>query len=98
MFNLVRRATTATRVPLRQFRTAVPAAFRIGDVLPNFTAETTEGEIDFHQWIGNDWALLVSVRDFLFFSGLNFLTCFWVFSIPLISLQFALLNWPSLEN
>lgn len=33
---------------------------RIGDTAPNFTAETTEGTIDFHQWIGNGWAVLYS--------------------------------------
>ena len=33
---------------------------RIGDEAPNFTAETTEGEINFHQWIGDGWALLFS--------------------------------------
>jgi len=38
---------------------------RIGDEAPNFTAETTEGEINFHQWIGNGWALLFShPKDF----------------------------------
>ena len=26
---------------------------RIGDEAPNFTAETTEGKIDFHEWIGD---------------------------------------------
>lgn len=35
-------------------------SLRIGDTAPNFTAETTEGTIDFHQWIGNGWALLYS--------------------------------------
>lgn len=33
---------------------------RIGDTAPNFTAETTEGTIDFHQWIGDGWAVLYS--------------------------------------
>jgi len=38
---------------------------RIGDEAPNFTAETTEGEINFHQWIGDGWALLFShPKDF----------------------------------
>lgn len=38
---------------------------RIGDEAPNFRAETTEGSIDFHQWIGDHWAILFShPKDF----------------------------------
>jgi alkyl hydroperoxide reductase subunit AhpC len=38
---------------------------RIGEEAPNFKAQTTEGEIDFHQWIGNGWAILFShPKDF----------------------------------
>jgi thioredoxin-dependent peroxiredoxin len=33
---------------------------RINDTAPNFTAQTTEGEIDFHEWIGDSWAVLFS--------------------------------------
>jgi alkyl hydroperoxide reductase subunit AhpC len=37
----------------------------IGDTAPNFTAETTQGTIDFHDWIGDSWAVLFShPRDF----------------------------------
>lgn len=32
----------------------------IGDAAPNFTAKTTEGTIDFHDWIGDGWAVLFS--------------------------------------
>jgi alkyl hydroperoxide reductase subunit AhpC len=35
-------------------------AIRLGDEAPNFTAETTEGTIDFHQWLGDSWAVLFS--------------------------------------
>jgi len=38
---------------------------RIGDDAPDFTAETTEGKIEFHKWIGDGWAMLFShPKDF----------------------------------
>ena len=38
---------------------------RIGDTAPNFQADTTEGRVDFHQWIGDKWAVLFShPKDF----------------------------------
>src|SRR5204862_5066189 len=38
---------------------------RIGDEAPNFTAQTTQGPIDLHQWIGNQWVVLFShPKDF----------------------------------
>src|SRR4030095_5344761 len=33
---------------------------RIGDVAPDFEAETTEGKIKFHDWIGDGWTVLFS--------------------------------------
>ncbi len=36
------------------------ASLQLGDTAPDFTAETTEGSIHFHEWIGNNWAILFS--------------------------------------
>ena len=33
---------------------------RLGDDAPNFTANSTQGEIDFHAWKGDSWAILFS--------------------------------------
>ncbi len=35
-------------------------ALRIGDDAPNFQVETTEGAIDFHEWLGDSWGILYS--------------------------------------
>ena len=38
---------------------------RLGDEAPNFTAQTTEGDIDFHSWLGDSWGVLFShPKDF----------------------------------
>ncbi|KMW59978.1 Alkyl hydroperoxide reductase subunit C-like protein [Candidatus Rhodobacter oscarellae] len=40
-------------------------SLRINDTVPNFTAETSQGTVDFHDWIGDGWAILFShPKDF----------------------------------
>jgi len=40
-------------------------SLRINDEAPNFTAQTTQGEIDFHEWLGESWGVLFShPKDF----------------------------------
>jgi alkyl hydroperoxide reductase subunit AhpC len=40
-------------------------AVRLGDTAPDFTAQTTEGEIHFHEWLGDSWGVLFShPKDF----------------------------------
>ncbi|MBP9927514.1 MAG: redoxin domain-containing protein, partial [Cyclobacteriaceae bacterium] len=35
-------------------------SLRLGDIAPDFTAETSEGSIKFHEWLGNSWGVLFS--------------------------------------
>jgi thioredoxin-dependent peroxiredoxin len=35
-------------------------ALRLGDEAPNFEADTTEGHINFHDWLGDSWGVLFS--------------------------------------
>jgi alkyl hydroperoxide reductase subunit AhpC len=35
-------------------------SLRLGDIAPDFTTETTEGPISFHNWLGNSWGVLFS--------------------------------------
>ena len=51
-------------LPILQRSFATPSEqqprLRLGSVAPNFKAKTTQGEIDFHEWLGDKWGILFS--------------------------------------
>ena len=60
---LGRRAAPGQRCRVRSFQathTRSEMALQLGDTAPDFEAETTEGTIRFHDWVGDSWAVLFS--------------------------------------
>jgi len=59
------RPPAASYTGFRLRKETLAMSLRIGDEAPNFTAQTTEGPIEFHKWIGDRWAVLFShPKDF----------------------------------
>merc|ERR1712228_286352 len=53
--------SSAINIPsFHRFSSVVSNNLRIGDIAPNFTAETTHGTVQFHQFIGDSWCILFS--------------------------------------
>jgi alkyl hydroperoxide reductase subunit AhpC len=51
--------------PITTQQEDIPMALRINDLVPNFTAETDQGSIHLHDWIGSGWAILfLHPKDF----------------------------------
>jgi alkyl hydroperoxide reductase subunit AhpC len=61
----VYRALLATHLAGGAYETEDTMSLRINDEAPNFTVDTTQGRINFHDWIGDGWAILFShPKDF----------------------------------
>jgi alkyl hydroperoxide reductase subunit AhpC len=59
----VQRLKTEDQRPIKERTTDM--TLRLGDTAPDFTAATTEGEVSFHQWLGDSWGVLFShPKDF----------------------------------
>src|SRR4051795_12118953 len=52
------RMFTTPTTPLQP--EAVPATLHLGDLAPDFVAATAEGELRFHEWLGDGWGVLFS--------------------------------------
>lgn len=58
-------ASTAAKSYTLNIRKGANMSIRINDEAPNFTAHTTQGQINFHEWVGDGWAVLFShPKDF----------------------------------
>jgi alkyl hydroperoxide reductase subunit AhpC len=60
-----RRSVSVVNVTAHPREEKAKMSIRIGDIAPDFEADTSEGHIHFHQWLGDSWGVLVShPKDF----------------------------------